>query len=373
MSDKISRIQLQVIEKSLDKMFAKLGIDVGFSGHFLDRINDPRNEKQITISELINIYNSLYDKFGIKISKTPEEVEEVIKSISTDINIPVNIHHNRKTNNIEMAAKTIMRKKNFKTPNKVLQVESFKTYIRNQEILNEMPNPVMIRDPKVIGLNNLQTKSPEDIEKIKQSITALYIDYLPLLATVKSKFESKIRNSLKGFHGVKFLSDTKSLESIIDKTVYRKKQLSSINDLVRGAVLMQKKSDADSFVEDFLSKNQGIIAGYEEKIRGQDTMYGYFGSHHLDLNINGIIVELQVMTSKLWKYKEEAHVIYNNSRSKPGGADKFDSYKSNKIFKIANIHESLHESNGQEITLSFDVDELEDMDYESWEVVHEIL
>ena len=132
MSDKISRIQLQVIEKSLDKMFAKLGIDVEFSGHFLDRINDPRNEKQITISELINIYNSLYDKFGIKISKTPEEIEEVIKSLSTDINIPVNISFDRKTSKIDMVAKTIMRKKNFKTPNPILHVESFKEFIARQ-------------------------------------------------------------------------------------------------------------------------------------------------------------------------------------------------------------------------------------------------
>jgi len=125
----ISKVQLKVIENSLDKMFNKLGIDVEFSGHFLDRINDPRNGKQITISELINIYNSLYDKFGIKISKTPEEVEEVIKSVSTDINIPVNIHFDRKTNKIEVAAKTIMRKKGFKTPNKILQVETFKEFI----------------------------------------------------------------------------------------------------------------------------------------------------------------------------------------------------------------------------------------------------
>tara|TARA_B110000503_G_C7163142_1_gene420601 strand:- start:1183 stop:1599 length:417 start_codon:yes stop_codon:yes gene_type:complete len=124
MPDKISKIQLQVIEKSLDKMFAKLDIDIDFSGHFLERINDSRNGDQITISELIKIYNSLYKKFGIQISKTPKEVEEVIKSISTDINIPVNIHHDRKTNKIDVVAKTIMRKKNYKTPNDILQVES---------------------------------------------------------------------------------------------------------------------------------------------------------------------------------------------------------------------------------------------------------
>ena len=251
-------------------------------------------------------------------------------------------------------------------------MKTFKEYLKlDEEFLTEMPNPVMIRDPKITKLSALQINSPEEIEKIKQSITSIYIEYQPILATVRKIFENKVKTSLKGFHGVKFLADTKTLESIIDKTVYRKKLLSSINDLVRGAVLMQKKSDADAFVKDFLDKNQGIVAGYEEKIRGQDTMYGYFGSHHLDLNINGIIVELQVMTSKLWKYKEEAHVIYNKSRSKPGGADKFDSYRSKKLFNIANIHESLHESDGEEIKLSFDIDELEEMDYDNWEVIHE--
>jgi phosphoribosylanthranilate isomerase len=129
MSSTISRVQLSFIEKALDKLFAKLGIDVEFSGHFLDRLNDPRNIEQITVAELSNVYHSLYDKFGITISKTPEEIEEVIKSLSTDINIPVNIHFDRKTNKIDLVAKTIMRKKNFKTTNPVLHVESFRSFI----------------------------------------------------------------------------------------------------------------------------------------------------------------------------------------------------------------------------------------------------
>jgi hypothetical protein len=137
MSDKISKIQLNVIEKSLDKLFSKLGIDVEFSGHFFDRINDPRNVKQITIGELVNIYHSLYDKFGVKLSKTAKEIEELVKSISTDINIPINLHLNKKTDKLEMVAKTIMRKKNFQSSSPVLAVESFKTYLDKQEALDE--------------------------------------------------------------------------------------------------------------------------------------------------------------------------------------------------------------------------------------------
>ena len=132
MADVISKIQLNVIEKSLDKLFNKVGIDVEFSKHFFDRINDPRNVDQITISELINIYHSLYDKFGVKLSKTSKEVEELVKSLSTDINIPINLHFNRKDNKLEMVAKTIMRKKGFKSSSPVLAVESFKEFIARQ-------------------------------------------------------------------------------------------------------------------------------------------------------------------------------------------------------------------------------------------------
>lgn len=34
----ISKIQLSVIEKSLDKLFSKLGIDIAFTKHFFEKI-----------------------------------------------------------------------------------------------------------------------------------------------------------------------------------------------------------------------------------------------------------------------------------------------------------------------------------------------
>lgn len=139
MESPISKIQLQVIEKSLDKLFGKLNLDIEFTKHFFDRLNDERNGKQITPSELVQVYTSLYDKYGVDLSHTnienDSELEELMKSISTDINIPLNIGYNRKNKKIELVAKTIMRKKNFKSPDKVLVVENkLKTF---DEFLNE--------------------------------------------------------------------------------------------------------------------------------------------------------------------------------------------------------------------------------------------
>ena len=41
----ISMSQLDVVEKHLDKIWAKVGIDVEFTRHFHDRVNDARNGK----------------------------------------------------------------------------------------------------------------------------------------------------------------------------------------------------------------------------------------------------------------------------------------------------------------------------------------
>lgn len=134
----ITPVQLKVIEKALDKLFSDLGIDIEFTKHFLDRLNDERNQTPITPYELAKVYKSLHDTWGDKLviqGKSNKQIEEVVKSINTMINIPIVIGYNRKTKMIELTAKTIMRKKDFKTPSPVLQVESFKEYL--DLILNE--------------------------------------------------------------------------------------------------------------------------------------------------------------------------------------------------------------------------------------------
>ena len=46
-SERVSKSDLDQIEKYADKLFASLGIDVEFTRHFLDRVNDERNKKPI--------------------------------------------------------------------------------------------------------------------------------------------------------------------------------------------------------------------------------------------------------------------------------------------------------------------------------------
>lgn len=118
----ITKTDLDQIEKYADKLFAKVGIDVEFTRHFLDRVNDERNKKQITTAELTRLFKQSYAKYGKKIAQLGPDAEAVIKDMRTDINMPFVL--NFKNGELELVAKTIMRKKNFKTPNPELAVES---------------------------------------------------------------------------------------------------------------------------------------------------------------------------------------------------------------------------------------------------------
>lgn len=130
MDNFITKQQLQVIERHLDKLFKDLDIDVEFSSHFLDRLNDVRNGEPITVGELIDIYTNVHKDYGkeLVINKSEKQIEKVIKSINTHINIPFILRWNRSKKMIEMLSKTIMRKSNFTTSNKVLTVEHYSSF-----------------------------------------------------------------------------------------------------------------------------------------------------------------------------------------------------------------------------------------------------
>ena len=116
--------QLNALEKVLDQVFAKLGIDVEFTRHFLDRVNDERNIKQITIKELGNLFAKEFRKWGKPIAQMGPDAEAVMKDLSSDINLPFALNWNKQSGMLELVAKTVMRKKNFRTPNKEFPVEA---------------------------------------------------------------------------------------------------------------------------------------------------------------------------------------------------------------------------------------------------------
>ena len=122
LEEKVTNKDLDDIEKFADKLFAKLDVDVNFTKHFGDRVNDPRNKTDITKSELIALFKKTYRQHGKAIASMDDHAEAVIKDIQKDINLPFVLNYNKKTKELDLVAKTIMRKKDFKTHSPELKV-----------------------------------------------------------------------------------------------------------------------------------------------------------------------------------------------------------------------------------------------------------
>ena len=120
--EEITKRDLEGIEKFADRLFAKVGIDVEFTRHFLDRVNDERNKKQITTAELTRLFKQTYNKHGKKIPQLGPDAEAVIKDMQTDINMPFVLKWDKNSQEFELVAKTVMRKKGFATSNQTLSV-----------------------------------------------------------------------------------------------------------------------------------------------------------------------------------------------------------------------------------------------------------
>ena len=120
----ITKSDLDQLERYADRLFGAVGIDVEFTRHFLDRVNDERNKKQITTAELTRLFKQSYKKFGKKIAQLGPDAEAVINDMKTDVNMPFAL--NLKGGELELVAKTIMRKKNFQTRNPKLAFEQYR-------------------------------------------------------------------------------------------------------------------------------------------------------------------------------------------------------------------------------------------------------
>jgi hypothetical protein len=110
----ITKQDLDGVEKYADRLYKAVGIDVEFTRHFLDRVNDTRNKKQMTVAELIRLFKQSYKKYGKKIAKLGPDAEAVINDMQTDVNMPFVLKWDGKE--LDLVAKTVMRKKDFKTP-----------------------------------------------------------------------------------------------------------------------------------------------------------------------------------------------------------------------------------------------------------------
>ena len=118
---KVTQADLNNLERVLDRLFKDLNIDIEFTRHFLDRVNDARNKKGITIEELNALFTKAHNKHGTTLKNKPDDFQAILKSIMTKINVPFVIKLN-KGGMIELVAKTVMRKADFKSSNQELKV-----------------------------------------------------------------------------------------------------------------------------------------------------------------------------------------------------------------------------------------------------------
>ena len=134
--EEITKPQLDSIEKYADSLFNKLGIDIEFTKHFLDRVNDERNIKPISVPELVGMFKRLHRKHGKPLSKVDDDFNAVVKDFNNNINIPFAI--NVTDDDIEMYAKTVMRKKDFKTSTPVIALNENASYTKDINLIEKL-------------------------------------------------------------------------------------------------------------------------------------------------------------------------------------------------------------------------------------------
>jgi len=106
---------LKVIDTFADKQLNP--IDVVLTGkHFFDRLNDPRNGKEISNAELIGFFKRLSKKKKVFVDFLNTYNSVVATDNRTNLNIPFMKQSNK------AIAKTVMRKKDFKSSDKSLDI-----------------------------------------------------------------------------------------------------------------------------------------------------------------------------------------------------------------------------------------------------------
>jgi hypothetical protein len=122
LTEQISESELKQLEAFFDGLFAAMKVDVTFTKHFKERVNDSRNGKPITIPELTRLFRETMARYGQKIHAMRPDAEAVIKDLQTSLNLPFVVKYDRASGDIDLVAKTIMRKPNFMTSSPVLPI-----------------------------------------------------------------------------------------------------------------------------------------------------------------------------------------------------------------------------------------------------------
>jgi transcription elongation GreA/GreB family factor len=130
LEEDVSQRQIDDLEKFGDRLLKKFDIDVEFTRHFADRMNDKRNDPEIKVAEIQRLFKKIAKNKGKDIKKHGD-AEAVLKDMQSDLNLPVVV--NFKDGEFEVVNKTIMRKKGFKTTSPEIKYEAQDPDIKDKE------------------------------------------------------------------------------------------------------------------------------------------------------------------------------------------------------------------------------------------------
>lgn len=226
--------------------------------------------------------------------------------------------------------------------------KTFKDFLEEQSIdlLDEGATSPALANNKMIARASSAIPSM-DKKDAEQTLRAVYdAEILTIANEVMGEFENMVKSTLRAAKYRRlqrqptFLRQIKTPSSLVDKVVDRKRPLLQIADIVRGALIFDDESVLQDFVSDIRRKFSSVIDDYEFKEMGKDKEFGYYGSHHFDLMIGGMLVELQITTKKLWAYKAAAHKIYTDLRSEKSARERQDKYDNlpDSIKRLLNIY-----------------------------------
>jgi phosphatidate phosphatase APP1 len=117
----VTAADVRELENMIDQLFHKVGIDVALSQtHFVQRMNDMRGP--VTTKEVGDLFRKAFAKYGKLLAKSGPEMEAVLTDIQSAVNVPFNLYWNRDKEMLDLSAKTVMKKKGFRTRNKMLRV-----------------------------------------------------------------------------------------------------------------------------------------------------------------------------------------------------------------------------------------------------------
>lgn len=167
----------------------------------------------------------------------------------------------------------------------------------------------------------------------EQAVLATYTLAAERAEQGKPRLEALLKRASSG--QAKIIVGIKSFESFLDKAIARGRGTDQIFDMLRGAVLTDSDAEAVKVVHALRRITKFTRIEYKDK--GSDPTFGYFGSYHINIVLDGMICEVQIMTRRLWTYKAWGHEFYQQFRSNPSAPDPAVLRQSRNVFALGNM------------------------------------